>query len=104
VERHIDLGLAVSATSLASGCARSVDELAAYCDCDPSRISAIEQEALRKLRGASPDLLDELGDLRSQADGARPRVRRAPDNFDDVLEAAARWLAAQPQRRRRVRR
>lgn len=104
MELQIDLGLAISSASLQPGCARSVEDLAAFCDCDPAEIAEIESDAMRKLRGTSPDLLSEIADLRVQADSARPvRGRRPVDNFEDVLEACRTYLARLPERHRRRR-
>ena len=48
--RRIDLGLAVSGALLKPGETRSLEEIAAYCDCHKNAIFQIEAKALKKLR------------------------------------------------------
>ena len=45
----IDLGLAILSATLQPGQIRTREEIAAYCDCDPESIRAIEKGALEKL-------------------------------------------------------
>lgn len=47
---RIALGLAVSALSLRHGQTRTLEELAAFCDCSWQTLWMTEQRALRKLR------------------------------------------------------
>lgn len=64
----IDLGLAI-ARALHPGERMTIDEIAAYCSCSRSRIAAIEQAALQKVRrllrlqGISGDLAEALREL-----------------------------------------
>jgi hypothetical protein len=51
---EIDLGLAVSACSLAAGQRRTAEALAAFCNCSKQAIEQTEYKALRKFREAAP--------------------------------------------------
>jgi hypothetical protein len=54
---EIDLGLAISGATLVHGQYRDLNELAAYCNCSKQMIHYIEKKAIRKVRKA---LLEKL--------------------------------------------
>ena len=51
-QRNIDLGLAISAASIAAGECRSAECIAAFCDCSKQAIEQTEYRALAKVRSA----------------------------------------------------
>ncbi len=48
--RRIDLGLAILSAAAKPRATHSAGEIAAWCDCTPAMIRAIEAQALRRLR------------------------------------------------------
>lgn len=59
-DANIDLGLAVSALSLAEGQSRSCEEIAAFCGVSKAAIQKIEAKAFRKFRQRGEHLREEL--------------------------------------------
>src|SRR5262245_50853771 len=67
---NIELGLAVSALTMLPGETRTLEEIAAYCNCSRERIRQIEFRALRKMR------------IRLEAQGIK---------WADVMESLRHW-------------
>lgn len=50
MKNNVTLGIAIAHATTPPGVIRTLDEIAAFCDCRKSTIHMIETEALKKLR------------------------------------------------------